>query len=187
MGSAYFYYRKREVFKLLLGNFWPGPLLSYIPGYDSLCSFIESLEYTPAERAILGRTFKIASPHENRLAYAMLHRTRPLTIGYALNDHPAGLLSYIGEKFFAWSGGEDGVNVDGLIGDLIDNVAIYHLTKSFHTSVLVYNMTGPEVPLLFMQHEKFKVAHETKIGYSLMVSLLAAKICKQTLILRLAV
>ena len=36
-------------------------------------------------------------------AYSHQHRTKPLTLGYALNDSPVGLCAWIVEKFYGWS------------------------------------------------------------------------------------
>jgi pimeloyl-ACP methyl ester carboxylesterase len=36
-------------------------------------------------------------------AYIMIQTTKPQTLGYGLNDSPAGLASWIIEKFYAWS------------------------------------------------------------------------------------
>jgi pimeloyl-ACP methyl ester carboxylesterase len=35
--------------------------------------------------------------------YSALQSTKPQTIGYGLNDSPAGLAAYVGEKWHSWS------------------------------------------------------------------------------------
>jgi len=104
------------------------------------------------------------------MAYAQLQMSKPLTIGYALQDSPVGLLAYIGEKFWAWSGGASGADVDTNIGDLIDNVAIYFLTRSFASSVLLYKQSWPVTRSMVEEHEKWKVAAGTKLAYGNFVS-----------------
>ena len=35
--------------------------------------------------------------------YSAIQSTKPQTVGYALNDSPAGLAAYLGEKWHSWS------------------------------------------------------------------------------------
>jgi epoxide hydrolase len=63
--------------------------------------------------------------------YLELQKTRPLTIGYLLNDSPAGQLTWIVEKFKLWTdvGGklpEEAVNLD----QLLTIISLYWFTMS---------------------------------------------------------
>ncbi|KZT51692.1 alpha/beta-hydrolase, partial [Calocera cornea HHB12733] len=69
--------------------------------------------------------------------YSDIQATRPSTIGYAIHT-PLALLAYIGEKFHAWS--DPTLLSDE---DILATVALYYLTNTFHTSVLIYKMSGP--------------------------------------------
>jgi pimeloyl-ACP methyl ester carboxylesterase len=70
--------------------------------------------------------------------YEHLQMTRPVTIGHALTDSPAGLAAYIVEKFRAWSdcGGDVETRFDKDL--LLTNVMIYWLTGTIVTSFLPY-------------------------------------------------
>ncbi len=71
-------------------------------------------------------------------AYGAIQGTRPLTLGYALNDSPAGLAAWIVDKFWAWSdhGGklENSFSKD----DLLTNVMIYWVTETMPSSMRIY-------------------------------------------------
>jgi pimeloyl-ACP methyl ester carboxylesterase len=63
--------------------------------------------------------------------YLEIQRTRPLTIGYLLNDSPVGQLTWIAEKFKFWTGtgekvAEEMVDLD----QLLTNVSLYWFTRS---------------------------------------------------------
>ncbi|EJD35304.1 alpha/beta-hydrolase, partial [Auricularia subglabra TFB-10046 SS5] len=112
--------------------------LHAIPGYTALTTALsnkaQSLVLSPTERRGVARSLEM---FRSGIGYMQLQATKPLTIGYALNDSPLGLLAYIGEKFYAWS---DPDTLDTT--DLIETVALYYLTKSFYTSVFIYNRSN---------------------------------------------
>jgi epoxide hydrolase len=67
--------------------------------------------------------------------YLEIQKTRPLTIGYLLNDSPVGQLTWITEKFKLWTdvGGklpEETVNLD----QLLTNISLYWFTMSGATA-----------------------------------------------------
>ncbi|MBL0375500.1 epoxide hydrolase, partial [Rhizobium sp. KVB221] len=66
-------------------------------------------------------------------AYAMLHATKPHTIAAALNDSPAGLASWIAEKFQAWTD-ESKVSLDVICTIL----TIYWATQTIGSSQWLY-------------------------------------------------
>jgi len=66
--------------------------------------------------------------------YSAIQSTKPSTIGYSVGVSPLSLLAYIGEKMQAWS---DPSCWDDT--DLLETVAIYYFTESFHTSVMIYS------------------------------------------------
>src|SRR5947208_8692027 len=70
--------------------------------------------------------------------YALEQRTKPQTIGVALNDSPAGLLAWIVEKFRAWSDC-DGDPENAFTRDqLITNVMTYWVTQTITSSTRLY-------------------------------------------------
>ncbi|KAI0761436.1 alpha/beta-hydrolase [Irpex lacteus] len=66
--------------------------------------------------------------------YSQIQNTKPFTIGIAIGSSPLAILTYIGEKFHDWS---DPAKLDAQ--DVIDTVALYFLSGSFSSSVLIYN------------------------------------------------
>jgi pimeloyl-ACP methyl ester carboxylesterase len=71
-------------------------------------------------------------------AFNMIQSTKPQTLGYALNDSPVGLASWMIEKFYAWSD-HDGTIESCLSKDeLITNIMIYWVSQSINSSIRVY-------------------------------------------------
>lgn len=73
-------------------------------------------------------------------AYARLQRTKPQTIGAALEDSPAGLAAWIVEKFQAWTDG-DALDVYTL-DELCTNLSIYWFTRSATSAAQYYYDNG---------------------------------------------
>lgn len=86
------------------------------------------------------RTFLAARPagQEEGGAYAHVHRTRPITLAYGLNDSPAGLVAWIVEKWRAWSDCGGDVERRFSKDELLTNVSIYWLTETIGSSLRVY-------------------------------------------------
>jgi len=76
-------------------------------------------------------------------AYARLQRTKPQTIGVALDDSPAGLAAWIVEKFQAWTDG-DALDVYTL-DELCTNLSIYWFTRSAMSAAQYYYDNGHSV------------------------------------------
>lgn len=68
-----------------------------------------------------------------------------LIAGVALSDSPAGLATYILEKFSTWTNPDYRFKQDGgllekyTIDELLDNVMIYWVTNSITTSMRLYS------------------------------------------------
>lgn len=71
-------------------------------------------------------------------AYAMLHASKPQTIATALNDSPAGLAAWIGEKFQAWSDGGGGLDGSIPLDALCTVLTIYWVTETIGSSQRLY-------------------------------------------------
>jgi pimeloyl-ACP methyl ester carboxylesterase len=110
----------------------PAPLsgihLNYIPG--SYRPFVEQ-PLSPEEKQFQQDATTWV---ERSGAYGHLHRTRPLTIAYALNDSPAGLGAWIYEKFLEWADPESSLDRD----EILTNITIYWVTETIHSSVRLY-------------------------------------------------
>jgi pimeloyl-ACP methyl ester carboxylesterase len=71
-------------------------------------------------------------------AYAMIQGSRPQTLADALNDSPAGLASWIVEKFRRWSDCGGDVEKRFTKDELLTNVMIYWVTETIGSSLLPY-------------------------------------------------
>ena len=71
-------------------------------------------------------------------AYAHLHRTKPQTLAYGLNDSPVGLAAWIIEKFRAWSDCGGDVEACYTKDELLTNIAVYWFTRTISSSIRVY-------------------------------------------------
>jgi pimeloyl-ACP methyl ester carboxylesterase len=94
-------------------NFLPG---SYEPAIDAADSPL-----TVAEQNFLREKVEWAALEGG---YAHMHSTKPQTLAASLNDSPAGLAAWIGEKFRAWS------DCDGVIERSGMTPAVRHRTGS---------------------------------------------------------
>ncbi|KAI8625408.1 Alpha/Beta hydrolase protein [Xylariaceae sp. FL1651] len=65
-------------------------------------------------------------------AYAVLHATKPSTIGLALSTNPLALLAWVGEKFLDWT------DADPPLAAILESVTLYWLTECFATSLWPY-------------------------------------------------
>ena len=86
-------------------------------------------------------------------AYAHLQMTKPLTIGHALADSPAGLAGWIVEKFHTWSDCDGDVESVFSKDELLTNIMLYWLGGTIGTSVRLYHefalsgLAGPAWPV----------------------------------------
>ena len=71
-------------------------------------------------------------------AYAQVQGTKPQTLGVALNDSPAGLLSWIVEKFRTWSDCDGRPETVFTREQLITNVMLYWVTQTITSSARLY-------------------------------------------------
>ena len=73
--------------------------------------------------------------------YLEIQKTRPLTIGYALNDSPLGQLAWIVEKMQAWTDETKSLPEDAIDRDqMLTNVSLYWFTKSGASAAqFIYN------------------------------------------------
>lgn len=79
---------------------------------------------------------------QNEVGYQQIQRTKPQSLGYGLNDSPAGLAAWIVEKFHGWSDLPQGA--DGYLDDLftkdelLTNISIYWFTQTITSSARIY-------------------------------------------------
>jgi pimeloyl-ACP methyl ester carboxylesterase len=89
-------------------------------------------EEEQADLAAMGRF------QREEAAYAQVQGTKPQTVGMALNDSPAGLLSWIVEKFRTWSDCNGDVESIFTRDQLITNVMLYWVTQTITSSARLY-------------------------------------------------
>ena len=90
----------------------------------------------------------------NEAGYQQIQGTKPQSLGYGLNDSPAGLAAWIVEKFHGWTDmpqGADG-DLDDYISkdDILTNISIYWFTQTITSSSLIYfenSQTQPQKPM----------------------------------------
>lgn len=74
----------------------------------------------------------------NEVGYQQIQTTKPQTLGVGLNDSPAGLASWIVEKFHGWTQHdgnlEDAVSRD----DILTNISVYWFSRSITSSTRLY-------------------------------------------------
>ncbi len=75
----------------------------------------------------------------NEVGYQQIQGTKPQSLGVGLNDSPAGLAAWIGEKFHGWSD-LSGENPDSKFSrdDLLTNISVYWFTQSITSSARIY-------------------------------------------------
>ncbi|EKG12662.1 Alpha/beta hydrolase fold-1 [Macrophomina phaseolina MS6] len=121
--------------KLVHFNFAPSPLP-------------EGVEYTPREKAVAERVDEWL---RNHMGYAVCMRSRPHTIGLALNDNPMGILMWVGEKFIEASNPETQKRP--------------FWTKAILTTASLYYFTGCIMPSMLCYSEN--VHHEHFVAFAL--------------------
>jgi microsomal epoxide hydrolase len=95
--------------------------------------------------------------------YMKEQSTKPQTIGYALDDSPAGLAAWIVEKFRTWSDCDGDVERSFTKDQLLDNLMVYWITATAHSAGRLYY----EVMQAFVNGELDPVAKPTQpVGYA---------------------
>ena len=71
-------------------------------------------------------------------AYGHQQRTRPETLGYGLNDSPAGLAAWIVEKWRSWSDCDGDVLSRFSMDELLTTISLYWFTQTMTSSMRMY-------------------------------------------------
>ena len=85
-------------------------------------------------------------------AYNMIQSTKPQTLAEGLNDSPAGLASWILEKFYTWSDNKGNIETNFTKDELLTNITIYWVTQTINSSFRNYyvgakeSYSGPQGP-----------------------------------------
>jgi microsomal epoxide hydrolase len=78
---------------------------------------------------------------DHHRGYVAVQSTRPQTLGYALEDSPAGLLAWIADKFWAWTDHDEDVLTAVQLDDLLTNVSVYWFTATATSAMRLYYET----------------------------------------------
>ncbi|MFD9286869.1 epoxide hydrolase family protein [Streptomyces sp. NPDC060030] len=79
-------------------------------------------------------------------AYAAIHRTKPQTAAFGLNDSPAGLAAWIVEKLQAWSDCDGDIERSYTKDEILTNVTLYWLTETIGSSMRMYRANSAIPP-----------------------------------------
>ena len=88
--------------------------------------------------------------------YSHIQGTKPQTLGYGLNDSPAGLCAWIVEKYRTWSDCGGDVESSYTKDELLTTVTIYWVTQTINSSTRLYYETLRK-PWDFAQGERINV------------------------------
>jgi microsomal epoxide hydrolase len=94
---------------------------------------------TDEEKAVAER---MAWWTQEEAGYQRIQGTKPQTLGYALNDSPAGLLAWIVEKWRSWSDCDGDVEKSFTRDEILTNVTIYWVTQTINSSMRLYYESG---------------------------------------------
>jgi microsomal epoxide hydrolase len=75
---------------------------------------------------------------EQETGYQRIQGTKPQTLGYGLNDSPAGMAAWIVEKFRTWSDCNGDVESRFSKDELLTNITLYWVTQTIGSSVRLY-------------------------------------------------
>ena len=74
--------------------------------------------------------------------YQAIQGTKPQTLGYGLNDSPAGLAAWIVEKFHGWSDNDGDVESAFTKDEMLTNITLYWVTQTITSSSRLYYESG---------------------------------------------
>ena len=103
-------------------------------------------------------------PHK---AYMNLQGTRPLTLGYGLNDSPVGLAAWILDKFWAWSDHRGDLQNSFSKDELVDNIMIYWISGSMPSAMRIYYETFNRQPRPKSMSPFLKSGPPAPLGFAL--------------------
>lgn len=141
------------------GGDWGSHISTWLAAIDPACVGIH-LNLVFARRPREENPFANVSPAEqkrladsqartrNGMGYQEIQGTRPQTLGFALNDSPAGLAAWILEKFHGWTDHSGDPETAVSRDDMLTNLSVYWFTSSIASSMRLYyeNRQHPSDP-----------------------------------------
>jgi microsomal epoxide hydrolase len=101
---------------------------------------VDPTEGVSAEEMALQRE-RAASFADGR-GYQSIQGSKPQTLGYGLNDSPAGLAAWIVEKFHGWSDNDGNVESAFTKDEMLTNITLYWVTGTITSSTRLYYESG---------------------------------------------
>ncbi|MED5200155.1 MAG: epoxide hydrolase [Gemmatimonadota bacterium] len=78
--------------------------------------------------------------------YQSIQGSKPQSLGYGLNDSPAGLAAWIVEKFHGWSDNDGNVESAFTKDEMLTNITLYWVTETITSSSRLYYESGNTRP-----------------------------------------
>lgn len=127
------------------GGDWGGAISSWLGFEHEACDAIHINILTmrhpdgPQGTEELAWAERFAREQEAEEGYRTQQATKPQTLSYAMMDSPVGVAAWIVEKFNSWSD-TDGDDIESAHGkdELLTNIMIYVVTRSFNTASWIY-------------------------------------------------
>ncbi|MBC7820548.1 MAG: alpha/beta fold hydrolase [Planctomycetaceae bacterium] len=131
------------------GGDWGGGIVRWLASNDGEHCIGSHSNFPPGgqpmDDAMRGVTPRELERHQQRAkelndhrAYGAIQGTRPQTLGYGLNDSPAGLAAWVVDKFWAWSDHDGDLESSFSKDELLTNITIYWVTNTMPSSVRIY-------------------------------------------------
>ncbi|CAG8218983.1 unnamed protein product [Penicillium salamii] len=115
----------------------------------------KSSDLSPKESTILQRS---EAWQQTGLAYALVHGTRPSTVGLAISSSPLALLAWIGEKLLEWVDQREPLPLDTILA----MVSFYWFTRTFPRSLYHAELVRKR-----FQRNAHPISKQKPLGYSL--------------------
>ena len=127
------------------GGDWGGAISSWLGFEHAACRAIHINILTmrhpdgPQGTEELAWAERFEREQESEEGYRTQQATKPQTLSYAMMDSPVGVAAWIVEKFNSWSdtAGDDIESAHGK-DELLTNIMIYVVTRSFNTASWIY-------------------------------------------------
>jgi pimeloyl-ACP methyl ester carboxylesterase len=125
------------------GGDWGGGIVQWMAANDPHClaahsNYPPSFRRRASSRAEARRARVRAEELADHKGYWAIQGSRPLVLSYGLNDSPAGLASWIVDKFWAWSDHDGRMENSFSKDDLLTNIMLYWVTETMPSSVRIY-------------------------------------------------
>src|SRR5262249_19514267 len=121
-----------------LGNYDAEPVGGVPPNFLSLNPPKKDDPFEGVTAQEKARMEKRQQELQNHRAYGAIQGTRPQTLGFALNDSPAGLAAWVIDKFWAWSDHGGNLEKSFTRDELLTNVMIYWVTETPASAARIY-------------------------------------------------